>query len=44
MQGQTITLGSALPQLTGGGVTIDGDINGDGKPDVTLADGSGNPA
>jgi hypothetical protein len=34
--GATITLGSDLPPLTGGGVTIDGDVGGDGTLDVTL--------
>jgi hypothetical protein len=34
--GTTITLGSPLPPLTGGGVAVAGDIAGDGKPDVTL--------
>jgi len=34
--GTTITLGEYLPPLTGGGVSIEGDINGDGTPDVTL--------
>jgi hypothetical protein len=34
--GATIWLLSQLPPLSGGGVTINGDINGDGKPDVTL--------
>lgn len=33
----------ALPPLTGGGVTIDGDISGDGVPGITLADGTGDP-
>lgn len=37
LAGATITLVSQLPPLLGGGVTIEGDINGDGKPDVTLA-------
>jgi len=29
--------GGGLPQLTGGSVSIDGDIDGDGDPDVTIA-------
>jgi len=37
LRGRTILLESSLPPLTGGGVTIDGDIDGDGSPDVTLA-------
>jgi hypothetical protein len=36
LAGSTITLNSALPPLTGGGVTVEGDIDGDGLPDVTL--------
>lgn len=34
--GQTITLQWRLPHLNGGGVTIDGDIDDNGTPDVTL--------
>ncbi|MHB8644097.1 MAG: InlB B-repeat-containing protein [Gaiellaceae bacterium] len=41
LMGATITLGSQLPPLLGGGLTIEGDINGDGKPDVTLAASAG---
>jgi hypothetical protein len=39
-------MGGTLPSLTGGGVSIDGDISGDGKPDVTLRKrrGAGGPA
>src|SRR5579864_101576 len=44
LNGATILVGAtccgSLPPLTGGGVTIDGDINGDGRPDITLAPGS----
>jgi hypothetical protein len=36
LSGTTITLGQYLPPLTGGGVSIEGDINGDGAPDVTI--------
>ena len=37
LAGATITIGpKALPDLTGGNVIIDGDIDGDGKPHVTL--------
>lgn len=40
LAGSTIDVGAyfghSLPELTGGNVWIDGDINGDGKPDVTL--------
>lgn len=47
LAGATISLLSSLPPLSGGGVTINGDINGDGQPDVTLSEapnfvGSGN--
>lgn len=35
LSGTTITLGD-LPPLTGGGVSIEGDIDGDGAADVTL--------
>jgi hypothetical protein len=38
LAGATIT--QLWPPLTGGGVTVEGDINGDGKPDVTLRPGS----
>lgn len=40
--GTTIVVGSnfGLPPLTGGSVLIDGDIDGDGLPDVTIKDGS----
>lgn len=37
LAGKTITLESELPSLTGGGVTVEGDIDGSGEPDVTLA-------
>jgi hypothetical protein len=37
LAGATLSLLSQLPALTGGGVTINGDITGDGKPDVTIA-------
>lgn len=40
LAGTTIGVGSdsgqPLPALTGGGVSINGDTNGDGRPDVTL--------
>jgi len=40
LAGDSIRVGSAsgidLPTLVGGGVWIDGDIDGDGRPDVTL--------
>jgi len=36
LAGKTITLVPDLPPLTGGGVTVEGDIDGNGKPDVTL--------
>jgi len=41
LMGATITLDSQLPPLLGGGVTIEGDIDGDGKPDVTLSAAAG---
>jgi hypothetical protein len=41
LKGATITVDSQLPPLLGGGVTIEGDINGDGKPDVTIAASAG---
>lgn len=45
LKGSTIVVdsGSAkgLPFLTGGNVTINGDIDGDGKPDITLTSLSG---
>src|ERR1035441_9357840 len=41
LKGSTIVVDSAfggtLPGLTGGNVTINGDIDGDGKPDITLS-------
>lgn len=40
LAGATIHLASLLPPLQGGGVLIDGDVNGDGRPDVTV-DGGG---
>ncbi|CAB1056387.1 Flagellar hook-length control protein FliK, partial [Olavius sp. associated proteobacterium Delta 1] len=39
LKGATITLYAALPVLTEGNTEIDGDIDGDGKPDIVL-DGS----
>src|SRR5579864_289235 len=41
LEGATITMDTQLPPLLGGGVTIEGDINGDGKPDVTLSKATG---
>ena len=35
-----IVVDSALPPLLAGGVSIDGDIDGDGDPDVTISGGS----
>jgi len=47
LKGATIRVGSAtgidLPTLTGGGVSIEGDIDGDGRPDVTLRGGFQRP-
>ncbi|MGH2747171.1 MAG: proprotein convertase P-domain-containing protein [Actinomycetota bacterium] len=40
LKGATIGLLGGLPVLTGGGLFIDGDIDGDGGPDVTLVDQS----
>src|SRR2546426_638930 len=39
--GKAIRETSELSLLTGGGVSIDGDINGDGQPDVTLLSAGG---
>ena len=36
LSGQTITLASNLPDLSTSGVTINGDINGDTIPDITI--------
>ena len=41
LAGMTIVLDSQLPLLSAGGVTIDGDIDGDGDSDVTIS-GEGN--
>jgi hypothetical protein len=41
LRGSTIALDSQLPSLAGGGVTIEGDISGDGKPDVTVGEAAG---
>lgn len=42
LRGATISVvNGTLPFLTGGGVSIDGDISGDGSPDVTLRKGRG---
>jgi hypothetical protein len=40
LAGAAITLESQLPPLTGGGVSVEGDIDGNGTPDVTLRPGS----
>lgn len=36
LKGSTIDTRQGLPGLTGGNVTINGDIDGDGQPDITL--------
>jgi hypothetical protein len=36
LRGKAITLGVVLPPLTGGGVTVEGDIDGNGRPDIAL--------
>lgn len=36
LEGAMLAIANELPVLTGGGVFIDGDIDGDGRPDVTL--------
>lgn len=36
LRGATIHVGTRLPSLEGGSVAIDGDVDGDGRPDVTL--------
>ena len=41
LSGSTITLGSGLPELTGGGVAIEGDMDGDRISDVTIASPDG---
>lgn len=45
LQGTTIDVGAGgwgiLPPLTGGGVTIDGDIGGSGSPGITLVNQTG---
>ncbi|MCS7178867.1 MAG: right-handed parallel beta-helix repeat-containing protein [Anaerolineae bacterium] len=41
ISGQVITISSALDLLDEDGVTINGDINGDGRPDIRLRYGSG---
>lgn len=40
LRGTTIGLHSELPPLTGAGIAIDGDITGDGQPDVTITKAS----
>ena len=46
LKGSTIVVDTppsqGLDPLAGGGVTINGDINGDGQPDITLTSQSGN--
>lgn len=42
LKGSTIG-GPGLPYLNGGNVTINGDIDGDGQPDITLAGSSDSP-
>ena len=46
LKGSTIVVDTppsgGLPPLSGGNVTINGDINGDGQPDITLTSMSGN--
>ena len=47
LKGSTISVGAVggdLPPLTGGGLSIDGDIDADGLPDITLVDVTGDPA
>ena len=49
LKGSTIDVnpggqGGGLAPLTGGNVTINGDIDGDGKPDITLTNGTGTTA
>jgi len=41
LAGATISLATQLPPLSGGGVTINGDINGNGKAQVTLVEAPG---
>ena len=42
LKGSTIG-GQGMPYLNGGNVTINGDIDGDGQPDITLGGSSGSP-
>jgi hypothetical protein len=42
LRAATISLSVELPLLTGGGVSIDGDVDGDSKPDVNLLSGGSN--
>jgi len=42
LKGSTIG-GQGMPYLNGGNVTINGDIDGDGQPDITLVGPSGSP-
>lgn len=41
LKGATISVSDGLPPLTKGGLKIKGDINNDGKPDITLDGGQG---
>lgn len=40
LDGATISLASGLPGLEGGGLFIDGDLDGDGNPNLTIANES----
>ena len=42
LRGSTIDVGSGLQPLAGGNVTINGDLDGDGQPDIMLTSTSGN--
>ena len=42
LKGSIIDVGGGLQFLTGGNVTVNGDIDGDGQPDITLTSASGN--
>jgi hypothetical protein len=41
LRGRTIDVGSFMSPLTGGNVTVDGDIDGDGRADLTVRAGRG---
>lgn len=40
LTGSTVSVDTALPPLLAGGVSVDGDIDGDGDPDITISGNS----